>query len=425
MAWRGPQWGAAVLALGLGLACSGTGVESAVCPDAGAVSVQSPAEHDDLTSLLENLQTHYVYATSRGVDFDCLERTYRPKYQAAQTRDERVLVFETLLLEFWDSHMILNTNTDRSFRLYAPLRVELSGPVAEVAQLWSSQLKTSAPELLGARVSALNGVPLAKAIAAFPTRCLDTTNPQARTWIVNKLLAGRYHEPRALTLTSSTGGEFVLDLDRLETKTETELLTQSWQGTVGVIRINDSLGRGELISAFDRALDQMQAADAIVLDLRNTISGGDSYVARGILGRFVQSEQPYQKHRVVEREGDHPAVVRSWIEYVSPRGTSYLGPTIALVGPWTGSMGEGLAIGLEGIGRGPLFGAKMAGLAGAVSSFSFEGSDFGYQMPTEDLLHIDGTPRHEYRPSHLIEPVQLERDPVLDAALAWLREVTS
>jgi carboxyl-terminal processing protease len=55
--------------------------------------------------------------------------------------------------------------------------------------------------------------------------------------------------------------------------------------------------------------------------------------------------------------------------YGSPRQNIYKKPVVVLVGNWTGSMGEGIAIGFEGIKRAKIVGTKMAGLLGEIYSF--------------------------------------------------------
>ena len=83
------------------------------------------------------------------------------------------------------------------------------------------------------------------------------------------------------------------------------------------------------------------------------------------MGRLVDREATYQKHALPQEERD-TGVRRSWLEVVSPRGPfTYTAPVVVLVDHWTGSMGEGIAIGLDGAGRARVVGTRMAGLLGA------------------------------------------------------------
>ena len=134
-----------------------------------------------------------------------------------------------------------------------------------------------------------------------------------------------------------------------------------------------------------------------MLDLRDTPSGGNTAVARGIMGLFVARRRPYQRHVVEERA---TGTVRDWVEYVTPRGLAPLrAPMVVLVDGWTGSMGEGMAIGLDAMGRATVVGDRMAGLRGATGATVLPVSGLRASFPTERLFHVDGTPRHLWRPS--------------------------
>ena len=88
----------------------------------------------------------------------------------------------------------------------------------------------------------------------------------------------------------------------------------------------------------------------LVLDLRDTASGGNTIVARAVLGWFVARPTCYQIHNLPAEERA-TGVARQWIEQVLPRpGKRHRGPVTVRVGRWTGSMGEGLALGLDAIG---------------------------------------------------------------------------
>ncbi|MEL6988936.1 MAG: S41 family peptidase [Bacteroidota bacterium] len=189
-----------------------------------------------------------------------------------------------------------------------------------------------------------------------------------------------------------------------------------------VIRINNSLGNDDLVSEFDRVLDEMMETQGLIIDLRNTIFGGDSYEARGIMSRFIQEIQPYQRHQFTAKSEGNPDVERIWIEYVSPRGKPYLKPMVVLVGRWTGSMGEGLAIGFEGMQRAKVIGTEMRRLAGEVYDFGFEYRNFGYKLSTAKLYHINGSLREEYIPSYYVDQTNLQEDAFLKLGIEILNQ---
>jgi carboxyl-terminal processing protease len=89
---------------------------------------------------------------------------------------------------------------------------------------------------------------------------------------------------------------------------------------------------------------------------------------------------------------------RYWVEYVLPRRKMYKGKVYVIVGHWTGSMGEGMAIGFDVMKNVTVIGTRMAGLLGAIDGFELDETKIHFQIPTERLFHINGTPREKYLP---------------------------
>jgi carboxyl-terminal processing protease len=147
-------------------------------------------------------------------------------------------------------------------------------------------------------------------------------------------------------------------------------------------------------------------------------------VAKGILGRFVGREQPYQKHVLPSEERD-TGIRRSWLELVTPRGDFiYQRPVVVLVGRWTGSMGEGLAMGFDATGTGTVVGTAMAGLFGATFRIVLPRSGIGLNLPAERLYHVNGTPREAFLPKVLVDITRrdLGEDPIVEVALRVLAQ---
>ena len=190
----------------------------------------------------------------------------------------------------------------------------------------------------------------------------------------------------------------------------------------GFIRFDD-LGDQKTVAALDAAMEQLSSTQGLILDLRDVPSGGDSSVALGIMGRFVTGMFPYQRHRIANY--GQPDVERNWIELVAPRGPfSYRQPVVVLVDHWTGSMGEGMAVGFDAMRRALVVGMPMAHLAGAVSDFRLPKTGIDVAFADEQLYHINGTPRHDWLPSVLInDKASPEPDPILATGLRHLKEM--
>ncbi|MCL5127094.1 S41 family peptidase [Algibacter sp. L4_22] len=376
---------------------------------------------EDLNKIIGDLETNYVYLDDKEVDLNCIRDYYESQIKYVKTEEETVLLFEYLLNEFYDSHLILNTNRSSSYRLSAPIYASVKNGKILVSSVWKTQILGLVPQIIEAEILKINTVDFSEAIEKFPTHCSDKNNEVVREWIANKVLAGQYNEPRVLTLKLKSGKTTTLDLDKIQIRVEPYYLTSKRFDNIGVIRINNALGKDVLVTEFDRALDSLMDTEGLIIDLRNTVDGGNSYVARGIMGRFIEESKPYQKHLFLEKSKDNPnvnpVITRSWIEYVEPRGETYKKPVVVLVGRWTGSMGEGLAIGFEGMRRGEIVGSEMEKLAGGVSSFSFKNQTYGYRISTERLFHINGIARELYVPTHFISQTSAMKDEVLEKGI--------
>jgi carboxyl-terminal processing protease len=174
-------------------------------------------------------------------------------------------------------------------------------------------------------------------------------------------------------------------------------ITTGSEGRDLVIRFNDSLGENEVIAAFDAAMAKAGARQPVVIDLTDTPSGGNTTIARAVLGWFVDRPRGYQVHNLPS-ELRETGIARQWIEQVLPRpGKHHSGPVTVRVGRWTGSMGEGIAIGFHAIGV-PVVGTRMAGLRGAVEDERLEHSGLVIKLPTERLMTVDGIAREAFAP---------------------------
>ncbi len=202
-----------------------------------------------------------------------------------------------------------------------------------------------------------------------------------------------------------------------------ELLTVRRQGDIAIIRIENSLGDRELITAFDHALTGLANVRGLVLDLRNTPSGGNTDTARAIIGHFTDEIRAYQIHEIpaVERATGVP---RRFVEQVIPRAPQHHGRVAVLGGRWTGSMGEGLTIGLHAAAGARTFASDLGDLLGALHVFELKRAGVTLEMGAERLLHVDGTPREEFIADVPLASADRDArggDPAMTAALTWLR----
>jgi carboxyl-terminal processing protease len=392
---------------------------------------QNEADFDFMWS---EIGSSYGYFDKKTTDWDKVKAVYRPRLKEVSTREELIALLEKTLGELYDSHAHLNTNTASSPKLIpsgTDLWAAWEGDRAVITQVRPGSPAEHAGLKAGAEVFAIDAVEVRDAVSQRVGKCLRAPDPAARDWALRSVLAGRHGQTRRIVArTGGTRGEFVLRDSQQDGATPSDSRTLHHERlpqdkTIGYIRIHNSLGTMGLLKDFDTAMRDLEDSKGLILDLRDTPSGGNTTVARGIMGRFIEREGFYQKHSLPEEERS-TGVKRSWVEIVSPRGDRpYTAPVVVLVDHWTGSMGEGIAIGMDGLKRATVVGTEMARLLGATHQITLPHSGIGVNFPAEKLFHVNGTPREDFVSMVLVdlqEPeAQPARDPILDAGLQTLR----
>jgi len=385
---------------------------------------------EDFNYLWRNIEVDYAYFDQKQTNWNSVKEIYRGRLSIVGTRGDFVGLLESMLEELYDSHTHLNTNTPSSPRLVpssADIWAELINGRVVITEVRPASPAARAGIRIGMQVVSINGVAVEEAVNRRVGRSLRTIDKAARDWAVRTLLAGRRNEKRNIEVISKgEQREFSID-DRpaAESASTTNLLeARRIENHFGYIRINNSLGDNQLIRQFDLALAGLRNTRGLILDLRDTPSGGNTTVARGIMGRFIQRDMPYQKHSIPAEERRY-GTRRSWIELVSPRGEfTYRAPVVVLVNHWTGSMGEGIAIGMDGMKRATIVGTEMARLLGATSGIRLPNTGIGATFPTEKLFHVNGTPRENFVPPvhvNLLLPGNQNGDAILDRGLRVLK----
>jgi len=191
--------------------------------------------------------------------------------------------------------------------------------------------------------------------------------------------------------------------------------------SVGVIWFN--FWMVPLIRQVDSAMDAYRGLDGVVVDLRGN-RGGLAAMIVGVAGHFLDARDTlgtFQMRQSSLRIVANPRRVSRTGTRVSP----FAGPVAVLVDEGSASASEVFAGGMRALGRVRVFGAASAG---AVLPAVWD------RLPNGDILYhaiaefvTAGDERLEGRGVMPDEPVALTRhdllagrDPVLDAALAWI-----
>jgi len=356
----------------------------------------------DFSEFWTEVNDNYAYLEIQGVNWDKVKEIYQPMTDTIQNRDEFVRFLEIVINELHNGHISLNTNLNSSNKIIpsgSDIFVQRKGDayfITDIRKNHPSELCGLKP---GLQVIKFNGKKIDSLLPGFLPKYTKVYNDDMYEYALNMLFAGTHDKKRVITvLENGVEKDYFPDEFKMPNRSSGLIEFKILTNNIGYIKINNSLFENNLIPAFDAAIDSLRNTSKLIIDLTETPSGGNSAVARAIMGRFIEKEMPYQKHEAFETNFK---IRRSWIEYVSPRKSIYGKEVFIIIGHWTGSMGEGIAIGFDGIGSATIVGTRMAGLLGAIEGFRLSQTNIGFQIPTERLYHVNGTPREDYRPRYL------------------------
>lgn len=178
-----------------------------------------------------------------------------------------------------------------------------------------------------------------------------------------------------------------------------------------------------VIRQLDDAVEAFRGHDGIVMDLRGN-GGGAGAMVMGVAGHFLAdrvSLGDYRTRRHTLQFRANPRVVSPSGERVEP----FAGPVAILVDETSGSASEVFAGGMQAIGRVRVFGTTSLG--GVLPAFfdRLPNRDVLYHavadFATPDGIVLEGRgviPDEPVRPTR--RDLLAGRDPVMDAALAWI-----
>ncbi|MBB5711282.1 S41 family peptidase [Sphingomonas xinjiangensis] len=370
------------------------------------------------------LQEQYGYFDRPGVDGKAILSAFEPRAKAARSDKEFIDILQLVSHNFADPHFIVGPFDSDDWAII-PTASDLFG-VYDGSRFRIEQVRAESDALIrgmrvGMTVLTIDGQPPRAAVEEITGRSLKALTSLQVNFAFNIALAGHRRRSRTVeVIDGSRRRSFTLapTADQAKRVQDGPLLSVERQGALGIIRINNSLGEQALVTKFSEALASVQDAPNLLIDLRNTPSGGNTSVARGILGHFVDHDRPYQVH-VVPYETRVLGPTRKFMEFVAPFGLRYSGKVYVAGGRWTGSMGEGMMIGFDAIGATTL-GSDLAHLLGALSNETIVGSAAKVDIGTEQLFTVTGLPREAYHPQIFIR--QAEGDGAHDPVLAAIRQ---
>ena len=246
-------------------------------------------------------------------------------------------------------------------------------------------------------------------------RCLSRPDPAATAFALNVAVSGRRAQPRTLTLRSHAGGEHVMPIPVKPPVTRPNVEGRMLAEGIGCIVIR-SFTDDAVVAAFDAELARFRDAPGLVIDVRQN-GGGDTAVARPIVGRFIAEAKPYARMR--RREGDHLSA--AWTETVDPRGPfTYKAPVAVLTTRWSASMAEGFPMGMRSIGRATIIGTPMMRVGAAVFPLRLDRTGMELQYSAEPVYDVNDKPRWQLEPDVAV----VMGGDIVQAAVKHLRSAT-
>ena len=389
---------------------------------------------EDFDYLWETFAAEYAYFDEKDTDWAKVRQYYRRKVEATGEGGTFISILERTLEELYDNHIHLTYNTPTSPRI-VPSRSDLhaewrqeGATVLAVRVGFQAALSGIKP---GDAILSINNVPITEATQMRLPISVTTPTTELHNWALNKVLAGNRGMTRTVEVSRSGRNlSFRLEAGRFDhqyaIQHDCRLETRWLSHDYGYIGFNDSLGDDSTVFLFDAALEELSAAKGLVLDLRRA-GGGNTGVLEGIAGRLVASRVAYQ--RTVRLAGE------AFVSYLEPRGNSpYLQPIVLLVGPWTGSAGEGLAISLGVMDRVRTVGLKMAGLEGGVFHRRMPRTGIGFQLTGEKIYNgtikngsFCSISRQAYQPDKVVDltnrVAQRRKDYLLEVGVTVLNDL--
>nr|WP_207792232.1 S41 family peptidase [Polymorphobacter multimanifer] len=383
----------------------------AAAPVLAAEPARDIAYGQDFDELWRTLGERYCFFGNKATNWVRVRELYRPEAIAATSPEDLSRVLAKVLAELYDAHTHLADPPAGTPR-FPPfdLVVEPDGMMGVVLSVAEHSAAQQAGLRVGDAITHVEGVPVPRAAAERMPRCLTRADPAANTYAWNGALAGRRGQPRRLTLKG--GGELLLPL--VQGADEQPLAWRRLHDGLGMIRIG-SFADEATVAAFDAGMMALRYTRGLIIDVRAN-GGGDTAVARPIMGRFTESTRPYARMR--RRDG--AGLGAFWTEVVEPRGPfTYSNPVVVLCDRWSASMAEGFPMGMKAICGARIVGQPMMGLGAAVFRLRLDRSGIEVQYSAEPVYDVHDRPRSDLRPDLLVP----DGGDVLAAGSALLRQL--
>ncbi|WP_199609134.1 S41 family peptidase [Flocculibacter collagenilyticus] len=385
------------------------------------------AAWEELESVLKQ---QYAYIDKPDFNVQHMFDEFKHRIKSAKNKKEFADISQMFLRHFHDPHLNLGPYDEKDFSVF-PTGSDIRATYQNNRFIVDDIKADSAADLAGIRpgaeVVSIDNLPVKKAVENIFGQAFKQLTVTQINYGVNVSLGGYRNKERIIELKHHGKLQpyhLAASYKSINMTAKGPTITYKKLNDLGYIRFNNSLGNSNTVSAFKEAVTKLSETSALIIDLRNTPSGGNTGVAEPILGHFVNDKAVYQLYQV--QEGDvfyKDAKLEK--AYVMPTTPHYAKPYVVLAGRWTGSMGEGMIIGFDAIGAETVVGAPMADLLGGIKTVKLNKSDTWIELGFERLYHVNKTYREDFEPHILLSPADRDangNDPALAVAQQMLNE---
>ena len=348
----------------------------------------------DFDTLWQTLRDQYCFFAEKQTDWNKVRALYLPLAAQATSVEGFTEVVRKVLAELYDAHTHLSQPPVGSLRWpLFDLLVHRQGASFEIAAIDEGSAAARAGLSIGDKIVEIGGKKITDTLDQLRPRCLLRPHEEAEDYIANVAVAGRRGQGRQFAVLSKNAKQRTVELPIHQKVRRPDVEWRKLENGVGYIVIR-SFSDDEVVQSFDRALSELRDAARLIIDVRQN-GGGDTAVARPIMGRFITSRKPYAMMR--RRKG--AGLGSPWVEYVHPRGPfTYEGPVVVLTSQWSASMAEGFPMGMRGIGRATIVGTRMMGLGAAVFTKTLKQTGVSFQFSVEPVYDVQDRPRWQMEP---------------------------
>lgn len=352
----------------------------------------------DFDEMWRTLAERYCFFGEKATDWEKVRSVYRPAAIAAPSQDAFAYVLTRALAELYDPHTTVRAAPNGSARVPPYDLMVASVPAGlRVTAVQADSAAADAGIAIGDVLTATNGTSMATAIREAALRCLKQPDAAADAFVIGSIAAGRRAMPRRFAMRRGAVPAREITLPLKQRASLPDVAHRRLEGGIGLIEIR-SFADDAVVEAFDAALAEFRDTPALLIDVRGN-GGGDTAVARPIMGRFITAQAPYAFMR--RRAG--PGLGQRWTETVDPRGPfTWTRPVVVLCDHWSASMAEGFPMGMRGLGRATVVGTPMMGLGAAVFSLRLDRTGIDLQYSAEPVYDVQDRPRWTMRPDVMV-----------------------